>query len=419
MNKAQRGSRLQIALVGRCNTGKSSILNRIVGQGAAMVSERPGTTADPVGIPFELLPYGPVTFYDTAGLDEPGELGELRRSASQQIIARADLILIVSDEHGLGSLEKEIITRIQQLETPLLLVCNKQDIRPLSEQDATFLQSRKIPYIETVAKQQTGSGTASQSNDQDIPEPGTDPLIDMLLSLIPAAEKEKTVVADLVPPQGLVVCVVPIDASAPKGRLIVPQVQVLRELADHNLLSLVTQPATLSLALGRLNTPPDLVVTDSQAVKEVAEVVPDSVPLTTFSLLFSRLKGDFALQMQGARAIADLRPDDPVLIAEACSHHAQDDDIAKIKLPRALQKFTGHQLRFHFCSGRDFSDDLSRYKLVLHCGGCMLNAREMRRRLKLCAAEQVPVTNYGMALSVCQGVLERAARPILAQDKKI
>ena len=415
MNKTHRGSRLQIALVGRCNTGKSSVLNRIVGQGAAMVSEQPGTTADPVGIPFELLPYGPVMFYDTAGLDESGELGELRRGASHKVIARADLILLVTDEQGLGHLEKEMISKIQQLETPLLLVCNKQDLGSLSPQDSTFLQERNIPFLETIAHRLSNPQSAAQG-EQAI---NSDPLIEALLSLVPQAGAEKCVVADLVPQQGLVVCVVPIDASAPKGRLIVPQVQVLRELADHNMLSLVTQPATLSLALTRLASPPDLVVADSQAIKEVAEVVPDAVPLTTFSLLFSRFKGDFALQMQGARAISSLMPGDPVLIAEACSHHAQDDDIARVKLPRALQQFTGHQLQFNFCSGRDFPDDLGRYKLVLHCGGCMLNAREMRRRLKLCATEQVPVTNYGMALSLCQGVLERAARPILAKEQTI
>ncbi|MDR2726662.1 MAG: [FeFe] hydrogenase H-cluster maturation GTPase HydF, partial [Deltaproteobacteria bacterium] len=204
--------------------------------------------------------------------------------------------------------------------------------------------------------------------------------------------------------------------SAPKGRLIAPQVQVLRELADHKLLALTTQPATLAAALARLAAPPDLVVADSQAVLEVARIVPPAVPLTTFSLLFARLKGDFSLQLAGALAINDLRPGDPVLLAEACSHHAQKDDIARVKIPKLLEKRAGGRLATAFSSGGEFPDDLKRYKLVLHCGACMLSARDMRRRVKQCAAAGVPVTNYGMAIALCQGVLERAAQPIASRE---
>lgn len=402
MKAAHRGNRLHIALVGRCNTGKSSVLNRIVGQSAALVSDQPGTTADPVGISFELLPYGPVLFHDTAGLDEAGPMGELRRNASRKIIARSDMVILVTDERGVGPFEKEMITQVRQLGTPLLVVCNKADIRPRHPEDAAFLHDAGVPFREVCTYEPGAQAT----------------LRGALLSLAPPTEEDPLVVADLVPSQGLVVCVVPIDASAPKGRLIAPQVQVLRELADHHLLSLVTQPDTLPQALARLATPPDLVVTDSQAVRQVADIVPDTVPMTTFSLLFARLKGDFALQMRGAEAIAGLLPDDPVLVAEACAHHAQEDDIARVKLPRALQAFIGHPLRFEYCSGKDFPDDLACYKLVLHCGGCMLTSREMRRRLKVCTMARVPVTNYGMALSLCQGVLDRTAEPILACVRK-
>ena len=395
MKTAHRGNRLHIALVGRCNTGKSSVLNRIVGQSSALVSEQPGTTADPVGISFELLPYGPVLFYDTAGLDEFGPMGELRRNASRKIIARSDMVLLVTDERGVGPFEREMIAQVQQLDIPLLVVCNKVDIRPSHEEDVAFLRANTIPFLQTSAHDSAAQHALRHA----------------LLGLAPDAEKEPVVVVDLLPPHGLVVCVVPIDASAPKGRLIAPQVQVLRELAEHQHMSLLTQPATLPAALARLATPPELVVTDSQAVKLVAEIVPDTVPLTTFSLLFARLKGDFPLQVQGVKAIPQLLPNAPVLVAEACGHHAQEDDIARVKLPQALQKFLNHPLQFEFCSGKDFPDDLARYKLVLHCGGCMLTSREMQRRLKVCTMAQVPVTNYGMALSLCQGVLERVTRP--------
>ena len=397
MKPAHRGNRTHIVIAGRCNTGKSSVLNCLTGQTAAIVSDKPGTTADPVSIPFELLPYGPVIFYDTAGLDEPSELGKLRRDKSFKIIETADVVILVIDEHGLTSLEKDVINFVKKAETPLLVIANKTDIRPLGAKDKNWLQQADVKVVSAVLKEQTESM----------------PLREAVLELMPALETKQTLISDLVPQHGLVVCVIQIDLSAPKGRLIAPQIQLLRELTDNNLLALITQPATLKEALNRLALPPDLIVSDSQAVAKVARIAHPSIPLTTFSLLFSRLKGNFRLQLEGAKTIGNLKPGDSVLIAEACSHHAQKDDIAKVKIPQLLEKQAGGKIRTTFASGIDFSDDLKDYKLVLHCGACMLSRKQMQHRLKRCADAGCPVTNYGMAISFCHGVLEQVAKPIL------
>ena len=396
MTTAYRGNRLQIAVLGRCNTGKSTVLNRITGQNSALVSERAGTTADPVQVHFELLPYGPVTFYDTAGMDEAGMLGALRLGAARKVMARADIALVVTDEAGLGQTELALIDELLALETPVLVVFNKGDLLPPRRQDTDFCQEKALPAL-----------VSTPADDAD-----PAPLREALLALVPQQEHQR-IVCDLLAPASTVVCVTPIDASAPKGRLIAPQVQVLRELVEENHLAALTQGKDLPQSLSRFATAPDLVITDSQVVKDVIAAVPDTLRVTTFSMLFARLKGDFSLQYAGALHIASLRENDAVLVAEACSHHAQSDDIARVKLPALLQKRAGCSLNFFFYAGSDFPEDLSRYALVLHCGGCMLNRREMRRRLRVCAQYGVPATNFGMALSFAQGVLERVAQSIM------
>ena len=399
MTTASRGNRMQIAILGRCNTGKSTVLNRITGQNSALVSERAGTTADPVQVHFELLPYGPVTFYDTAGMDEAGTLGTLRLNAARKVMARADIALVVTDESGLGQAELALIEELLTLETPVLLVFNKGDLMPPRRQDTVFCQEKAIPaFVST-------------------PADDADPALlrEALLALTPQEEKVR-IVGDLLSPASMVVCVTPIDASAPKGRLIAPQVQVLRELVEADHLAVLTQGKDLPHTLSRFTNAPDLVITDSQLVKEVIAALPETMRVTTFSMLFARLKGDFPLQYAGALHIASLRENDAVLVAEACAHHAQSDDIARVKLPALLQKRAGCALNFAFYSGSDFPEDLSRYALVLHCGGCMLNRREMRRRLRVCVQYGVPATNFGMALSFAQGVLERVAQPIMQTD---
>jgi len=390
-----RGSRLHIAVLGRCNTGKSTVLNLIAGQSISIVSATPGTTADPVPLPFELPPLGPVNFYDTAGMDEAGDLGTLRRAASRKVLARADLALVVTDGQGIGACEQEIMRELSLLETPFLLVFNKRDLDLPPPEDIVLCRKDGIEHIALSAGTDTDPA----------------PLREALARLAPRVEEETVLVADILPPAATVVCVVPIDASAPKGRLILPQVQVLRELMDHRHVALAVQPQELALALSLLRKAPDMVICDSQVVREMATALPEEVPLTTFSILFARCKGDFALMANGARAISALPAGAHVLIAEACSHHPQHDDIARVKIPALLQRHLGHELRFSFSSGVDFPDDLARYALVLHCGGCMLNGREMRRRLRVANAAGVPVSNYGMAISVAQGILERVLAP--------
>ncbi|MDR2880967.1 MAG: [FeFe] hydrogenase H-cluster maturation GTPase HydF [Azoarcus sp.] len=396
MARAFRGNRLQIAILGRCNTGKSTLLNCLTGQKAAIVSPLPGTTGDPVALPFELLPLGPVTFYDTAGLDEASDLGILRRETGRKVLARSDMALVVTDDRGIGPWEEDLITALGKLEIPFLVLGNKADIHgEAAKQAMLWCEGRNLPFIALSADR--------------VEDPAF--LRDAVVALAPEKEAKKPLVADILPPGATVVCVTPIDASAPVGRLIVPQVQVLRELVETNHPALVTQPSGLARTMALLTEEPALVITDSQAVREVVGILPGHVPLTTFSILFARQKGDFDLLLEGASAIERLSSNAPVLISEACSHHAQKDDIAQQKIPELLQRRLGHTLDFSFSTGGDFPDDLERFALVIHCGGCMLNAGEMRRRLKLCAAAQVPVTNFGMAISVVQGLLDRVAAP--------
>ncbi len=403
MSATHRGARLHIAVLGRCNTGKSTVLNLIAGQKAAIVSPEAGTTGDPVPLSFELLPLGPVTLYDTAGLDELSELGALRREAGRKILARADMAVVVTDEAGLGEWEDELIAALRELDTPCIVLFNKADRGAPPAKDIARCCEQGIPYMTLSADRESDPA----------------PLREALVKLAPAEDPNPVLVTDLVPPGGTVVCVTPIDSSAPKGRLIVPQVQTLRELVEADNPALVVQHTALEKALDLLREPPALVVTDSQVVHIVNKILPPSVPLTTFSLLFARAKGDFAMLVEGTRHIAKLRPGSSVLIAEACSHHPQCDDIGRVKLPRWLREYTKFDLQFTVRSGVDFPDDLSRFDLVLHCGGCMLNGREMRRRLRLCAAAKVPVTNYGMAISETQGIFERVVAPFAGHKAKV
>lgn len=395
MQRAPKGLRRQIAIMGRCNTGKSTLLNRIAGQEAAMVADTPGTTGDPVPLSFELLPLGPVTFFDTAGLDETGPLGEPRRQASLAVLERADMAVLVTDGEGLGPLERQLIDSVRGLATPFLLVFNKQGEKAVSRDDLEECREKGIPFV---CLEDGRNAEAA-------------PLREALLDLAPALETETPLLLDLVPEGGMVLLIVPIDVGAPKGRIGVPQGQVLRELLDGRRLAMTVQDTELDAALASLTRPPDLVVTDSQVVRTVAAALPETIPLTTFSLLFSRFKGDFALQAEGARAIANLAPGSRILVAEACSHHPQPDDIGRVKIPKLLERHLGFGLEVGTSAGRDFPADLAEYSLVLHCGGCMLNRREMRRRLALCREAGVPVTNYGMAISAAQGLLERVTAP--------
>lgn len=396
---APRGVRLVITLVGRRNAGKSSLINAITGQEVAIVSEHAGTTTDPVAKPYELLPLGPVTFYDTAGLDDVGELGALRIAATKKVLWRTDIAVVVVDAAaGLDEPERDIIETIRGLEIPFLVVFNKTDLAAPSEVDLAICREQGIRHA--VASAATGLGA-------------TDVKEAIMALAPPEALREPVLAGDLFGEGDTVVCVVPIDLAAPKGRLILPQVQVIREILDGDAVAVTVKERELEAALDNLRRPPALVVTDSQVILKVAGDVPDAVPLTTFSTLFARYKGDLPTLAAGAAAIDKLRDGDVVLMAEACSHHVQADDIGRVKIPRWISQYTGKDLTFEMHSGHDFPDDLERFALVVHCGSCMLNRMEMLRRVKECTRRGVPVTNYGVAISKVQGVLDRVLRPVM------
>lgn len=397
--KAPRGVRLVITLVGRRNAGKSSLLNAITGQDVAIVSDVAGTTTDPVAKPYELLPLGPVTFYDTAGLDDVGELGALRMAATKKVLWRTDIAVVVAEAGpGLGEAERAVMADIRGLSIPFLVVFNKTDLAAPPAADLAWCRNQDIRAVTASAATGDGAGAVKEA---------------IMALAPPEALREPVLAGDLFGEGDTVVCVVPIDLAAPKGRLIVPQVQVLREILDGDAVAVTVKERELEAALANLRRPPALVVTDSQVVLKVAADVPDAVPLTTFSTLFARYKGDLPTLAAGAAAIDRLRDGDTVLMAEACSHHVQADDIGRVKIPRWIGQYTGRDLRFEMHAGHDFPDDLERFALVVHCGSCMLGRMEMLRRIRECVRRGVSVTNYGVAISKVQGVLDRVLRPVL------
>ncbi len=394
---APRGMRMHIGVFGRRNVGKSSLLNSITRQRTSLVSEKAGTTTDPVEKPMELLPLGPVLFIDTAGIDDDQEvLGSLRVERTRQVFDRTDLGILVCEAGHWGEFEDQILAEFQSRRTPFVVVLNKVDRHP-----------GEVPAPERLAALGVRPVLASLDRGQGVPE-----LRLALLEATPAEFLEEVpIVGSLVPPGGLAVLVVPIDKEAPRGRLILPQVQVLRDLLDAGATSVVVRESELAAALARLTGPPDLVVTDSQAFAQVAAIVPAEVPLTGFSVLFSRFKGDLLEQAVGAAAIGRLRPGSRVLIAEACTHHPIADDIGTMKIPDLLRRKVGGELQIDHVQGRDFPEDLSTYELVINCGACMLNRRAMLQRVTRCRRAGVPITNYGMAIAYTLGIFERALAP--------
>ncbi|NLY49995.1 MAG: [FeFe] hydrogenase H-cluster maturation GTPase HydF [Firmicutes bacterium] len=398
-SSAPRGMRLHIGLLGRRNAGKSSLINALTGQEVAIVSETPGTTTDPVYKSMELQPLGPVVFIDAPGLDDVGDLGTLRVAATKKVLDKIDIALVVTAPDQMpGSEEKDLVACLRAQKVPYLIILNKQDLKPgwslpTTDDGQPVLPGETLPV--------------SSTNGQ-----GIEALRNRLQEIAPREARRSTILGDLITPNATVVLVTPCDIEAPAGRLILPQVQTLRDILDHDAHAIVTKEDGLTTVLANLKVKPTLVVTDSQVFAQVSRTVPADVPLTSFSILFARYKGNLTDLVAGVAAIPLLKPGDQVLMAEACTHHPIGDDIGRAKIPRALERIVGGKLNFSWCAGADFPANLSSYRLLIHCGGCMINRREMLTRQARAHEAGIPMVNYGVFLAYAQGILPRTLAPL-------
>ena len=398
MNNTPRGNRLHIALFGRRNAGKSSLINALTNQQVAIVSEIAGTTTDPVYKSMEILPLGPVVMIDTAGLDDSGELGQMRIKKSLEVLNKTDLALLVMDaQTGAGQLEQEVVRLCQEKNIPVIGIINKIDRFPvsLSGQDAIKQELGIDNLVMVSALTKTG-------------------MSDLKISLVKAAPAQfdnQTIVGDLINPGDTAVLVTPIDLAAPKGRLILPQVQVIRDILDCDGMAYVVKERELKECIANMKKKPRIVITDSQVFLKADADTPPDVLLTSFSILFARYKGNLEVLVEGAKALLALKPGDKVLMSEGCTHHRVEDDIGTVKLPRWIRQFVGGEIQFEWSSGMSLPTDLSEYKLVVHCGACMLNRREMLARIVETQQQGVPIVNYGVAIAALQGILPRVLSP--------
>lgn len=393
--KTLKSMRLHIGIFGKTNVGKSSLLNRITNQDVSIVSNIAGTTTDVVEKTMELLPIGPVNFLDTAGINDSTALSSERIEKTMKIINRTDVAIVVCDYNGIDDYERSLIEKFNELKIPFMIFINKTDEKSPSDSIIKDLKNYTKHILLSSVK--------------------TDDLIvfkikELLVKLLPEDfVNSPKIVGDLIPQGSTVILVIPIDKEAPKGRIILPQVQTLRDLLDNNCVSVVVKESELKSAIDNLKIAPSLVVTDSQAFKNVSDIVPENIPLTSFSILFARLKGDLNAFSQGAKSIEKLQDGDRVLILESCTHHAIEDDIGRVKIPNLLRKKTGKNLIIDNIAGHDFPD-ISKYKLIIHCGACMTNRREVLSRILLASENNVPITNYGICISYCLGILPRALK---------
>lgn len=395
MNRVSNAERKHIVFIGKRNVGKSSLINAFAGQEMSIVSETAGTTTDPVRKAMELLPFGPVVLVDTAGIDDVGELGEKRISKTMKAISSADFVLFIIDAVGeLNEIERNYISNLTKNKTPFAFVLSKIDLG-ISENLQTDLELFNVPVFKTSAAN----------------EDGIHLLKERVIQLIPD-EVEIPLVSDLVGKGDIIMLVVPIDPGAPKGRIIKPQVQSLREALDSNAITIVVQTDEIVEALDKLKEPPKLVVTDSQAIEQVAKDVPEDIPLTTFSILMARNKGELKKFMSGINELDKLSDGDRVLISEACTHHAQKDDIGRVKIPSWLKKYSKKNLEIDVVAGRDYPEDLSKYNLIIHCGGCMITSTEMQNRIKEAELNGIPIVNYGLIISYMHGAIPRVLQPL-------
>lgn len=391
--KALKSLRLHISLFGRTNVGKSSLLNAITNQQVSIVSDTKGTTTDVVEKSCELFPIGAVTFLDTAGIDDSTNLSKLRIEKTLKVLNRTDIAVLITTSQGFSNYEINLTNKFKELEIPYIVIINKSDIEKISKQKLDEIKN----YTKNIYEM-------SATNDKNI----TDNFVSALVKIVPDEfVNPPSILGDKVKKSDIVILVTPIDKEAPKGRLILPEVQTIRDLLDNDCISVVVQQNNLENAINLLKKKPQLVVTDSQAFKEVNSIVPNYINLTSFSILFARLKGDLHTFINGANKIKTLKPHDKVLILESCSHHAIDDDIARVKIPKLLTKKLGFELNFEYKSGHDFPD-ITPYKLIIHCGACMTNRKEVLSRILIANKKNIPITNYGIVISYCLDILDRA-----------
>ena len=398
LNTTPAAERIHIGIFGKRNAGKSSLINAITSQELAIVSEQKGTTTDPVYKAMELLPLGPVMIIDTPGLDDEGELGAQRIAKAQQVLNKCDIALLVVDASvGLSEADKALWQQLQAKKLPSILVLNKVELLDEMRQALLTMEAMKL------TKQCFLVSAITNRNINELKE---------AIAALKPKETERQLVGDLLQPLDVVILVTPIDSAAPKGRLILPQQQVLRDVLDNNAIALVVQETELAQALLKLAAPPRLVITDSQAFAKVSQIVPPSVPLTSFSILMARYKGSLYNAVKAVRALDNIKDGDKILISEGCTHHRQCQDIGTVKMPNWIRQYTQAEPEFCFTSGTEFPADLTQYKLVVHCGACMLNEKEMLHRNKVALAQAVPMTNYGIAIAYMHGILKRTVAPL-------
>ena len=390
LNNTPSADRIHIGIFGKRNAGKSSVINAITGQNLAIVSDIKGTTTDPVLKAMELLPLGPVVMIDTPGLDDSGELGKLRIRKAYQILNKTDIaVLVVDGSSGMTDEDEQILTQIKAKEIPYVIVMNKADL----VSDTSILPQDNMIWVSTV-------------DNYNIYE-----LKELITKQAPKEDNTRRIVGDLIQPSDFIVLVVPIDYPAPKGRLILPQQQTIRDVLESNATAIVVKETELKETLSSLGKKPKIVITDSQAFERVAADTPEDILLTSFSILFARYKGNLKSVVAGAKALDTLEDGDTILISEGCTHHRQCEDIGTVKLPNWIRKYTNKDLHFEFTSGTEFPLELSKYKVIVHCGGCTLNEREMKYRLKCAEDAGIPMTNYGIAIAQMHGILARSIEP--------
>lgn len=395
LQKTPSSNRLHIAIFGKRNMGKSSLINAVTNQNSAIVSDYAGTTTDPVYKAMEIPPIGPVTLIDTAGIDDEGSLGKLRVEKTLDVIKKTDIALIVTDSQGLNEFDNIVIDLLNKSKTPFIIVINKIDLDNNIQNLTENIKNKAYHFLSVSAKEGTN----------------IDQLKEMIIKYSPKEFEQPALLGDIIKPGDHIILVIPVDTGMPKGRLILPQVQTMRDILDNNAVFSACKVEELENTLKNLASKPKLVITDSQVFEEVSAIVPENINLTSFSILFAKHKGDLIKLIEGVKALKELKANDKVLIAEACTHHQQCDDIGTVKIPRWIKQHINKNIEFGFCNGRDFPSNLQDYKVVIHCGGCMINRKEMLSRIEISYEQGVPIVNYGLTIAYLNGILDRAVKP--------